>query len=74
MLKNYLKMPRKCFRRRFYRVLKMYRKKDCSWDRFFIDFGTVSGGPGDVKMWFSLKRGSNFDIFGYLKLRKLLDP
>ena len=73
MLKNYLKTPRKGSRRRFERVLKMYLKRDLSWDRFFIDFGTVLGGPGEVKMWFSLRRGSNFEVFASSNISYLLE-
>ena len=73
MLKNYLKMPRKGSRRRFERVLKMYMKRGVSWDRFFIDFGTILGGPGEVKMWFSPRRGSNFEVFASSNISYLLD-
>ena len=73
MLKNYLKMPRKGSRRRFERVLKMYIKRDLSWDRFFIDFGTVLGGPGGGKKWFLLRRGSNFEVFASSNISYLLE-
>ena len=73
MLKNYLKTPRKGSRRRFERVLKMYMKREVSWDRFFIDFGTILGGPGQVKMWFSLRRGSNFEVFASSNISYLLE-
>ena len=58
----------------FLRVLKKDLNLEGSWDRFLIDFGTVSGAAGGAKIVFSLQRESNFDIFGYLKLRCLLDP
>ena len=29
-----------------------------------MDFGRVLGGPRKAKMWFSLRREANFDIFG----------
>ena len=66
-------MPGKGSRRRFERVLKMYLKRDLSWDRFFIDFGTVLGGPGEVKMWFSLGSGLNFEDFASSNISYLLD-
>ena len=54
------------------------RKKDIklngSRDRFLIDFGKILGAAGGAKIVFSLRRESNFDIFGYLNLRGLLDP
>ena len=42
-----------------------------SWDPCSIDFGTVSGGPGEAKIWFSLRSGYNFDIFGYSNISRL---
>jgi len=51
----------------------MYLKRDLSWDRFFIDFGTVLGGPEEAKIWFSLKRGSNFEVFASSNISYLLE-
>ena len=51
----------------------MYIKRKLSWDRFFIDFGTVLGGPGGCKMWFSLRRGSNFEVFASSNISYLLE-
>ena len=45
----------------------------CSKHWLFTDFRTVSGGPGASKMWFSLRSGSNFHIFAYLKISTLLN-
>ena len=73
MLKKYLKTPRKDSRRRFERVLKMYMKREVSWDRFFIDFDTILESPGEVKMWFSLRRGSNFEVFASSNISYLLE-
>ena len=51
----------------------MYMKREVSWDRFFIDFGTILGGPEEVKMWFSLRRGSNFEVFASSNISYLLE-
>ena len=51
----------------------MYLKRDLSWDRFFIDFGMVLGGPGEVKKWFSRGRGSDFEVFASSNISYLLE-
>ena len=43
---------------------------EASWDRFLEGLGT----PGEAKMWSPLRRESNFDIFGDLKINVFLDP
>ena len=51
----------------------MYLKRDVSWYPFFTDFGTILGSPGEVKMWFSLRRGSNFEVFASCNISYLLE-
>ena len=51
----------------------MYMKRDVSWDPFFIDFETFLGCPREVKIWFSLRRGSNFEVFASSNISYLLD-
>ena len=51
----------------------MYFKTHLSWYRFFIDFGTVLGGPGRCNKWFSLRRGSNFEVFVSSNISYLLE-
>ena len=55
MLKNRLKMVLEGLWRRFLRVLKIGLNMEASWDRFSIDFGTISGallgGPKATKHW-----------------------
>ena len=58
----------------FARVLKKDLKLKGFRDRFWIDFGRVLGVAGGAKTRFSLQSGSNFHIFGYLKIRCLLGP
>ena len=55
-------------------MLKIGFNIEGSWDGFLIDFGTVLGAPEGSKMWFSLRRGTNFAIFAYLNISYLLDP
>ena len=55
-------------------MLKIGFNIEGSWDGFLIDFGTVLGAPEGSKMWFSLRRGTNFAIFAYLKISYLLRP
>ena len=74
MLKNHLKMAPEGFGRRFWCVLKIGFNIEGSWDGFLIDFDTVLGAPEGSKMWFSLRRGTNFAIFAYLNISYLLDP
>ena len=62
------------FRASLLRVLKKDLKLKGSRDRFLIDFGRVWWAAGGAKIMFSLQRESNFDIFGHLKIRCLLDP
>ena len=56
------------------RVLEKDLKLESSWDRFFIDFRRVLGAAGGAKTRFSLESGTHFHIFGFLKIRYLLDP
>ena len=51
----------------------MYMKRDVSWDPFFIDFETFLGCPREVKIWFSLRRGSNFEVFASSNISYLLE-
>ena len=55
-------------------MLKIGFNIEGSWDGFLIDFGTVLGAPEGSKMWFSLRRGTNFAIFTYLKISYLFRP
>ena len=41
-------------------------------DRFSIDFGTVWGGPGSLKIVFSYHSGTIFTIFGLLNIKSNL--
>ena len=54
-------------------MLKTHCNIEASWDRFFVDFGRILGTTREAKIVFSPRRESNFDIFGYLKLRCFLD-
>ena len=56
----------------FFESQKLELTIEGSQHRFFIDFGRVSGGPGTSKMRFSLRSGSDFYIFSYLKISTLL--
>ena len=58
----------------FARVLKRDLKLKGFRDRFWIDFGRVLGVAGGAKTRFSLESGANLHIFGYLKIRCVLDP
>ena len=51
----------------------MYLKRDISWDGFFIDFGSVSGGAGEAKKWFWHWSGYNFEIFTSPNISYLLE-
>ena len=74
MLKKRLRRPPGGSGSGFLRVLKTHRNIEASWDRFSVDFGRILGTTREAKIVFSLKRESNFDIFGHLKLRCFLDP
>ena len=78
---NFTFMLKKSFRgppggsgRGFQRVLNIHFNIESSWHRFLVDFWWVLGGAGGGKIWFSLRSGYNFYIFGYLKISCLLDP
>ena len=78
---NFTFMLKKSFRgppggsgRGFQRVLNIHCNIESSWHRFLVNFWWVLGGAGEAKIWFSLRSGYNFYIFGYLKITCLLDP
>ena len=72
MLKNFPKRPPGAIQGRSCRVSEKDLKMEGTWDRFFIDFGTVWGGPGPLKIVFSYHSGNDFTIFGFLNIKSNL--
>ena len=68
MEKKNTKRPPGAIQGRSCRVSKRDLKMEGTWDRFFIDFGTVWGGPGPLKILFSYHSGTDFTIFGFLNI------
>ena len=66
MLRSCLKRALEGIWRHFSRVLKVDLNIEGSWDRFLINFGTVSGGAGEAKKRLSLETGYNFHISAML--------
>ena len=53
-------------------MLKMNLNIEGTQDRFFIDFRTVWGRPGPLKIVFSYHSGTIFTIFGLLNIKSNL--
>ena len=72
MLKNFPKRPPGAIHGRCYRVSKKDFNIEGTQDRFFIDFETVWGGAGPLKIVFSYNSGTDFTIFGLLNIKSNL--
>ena len=61
-------------RERLFRVSKKRFTTVCSWNPFFVDFGSFLGAARDPKMWFSYWQGYDFATLAYLNKNCIFMP